>query len=92
MKKNTRNMLRIQIFLPIQINKVKILILLFLVTLCYDLQAANKSLILHLIFMQQNLKMSEIIKKLMDKLSFEDDEKLTSEEVIEMENTYGAHK
>lgn len=85
-------MLRIQIFLPIQINKVKVLILLFLVTLCYDLQAANKSLILHLIFRQQNLKMSEIIKKLMDKLSFDNEKELTSEEVIEMENTYGAHK
>lgn len=38
--------------------------------------------------------MSELIQKLMDKLSFEgdSDKKLTSEKVIEMENTYGAHK
>ena len=39
-----------------------------------------------------NLKMSAIIKKLMNKLSLEDDKKLSSEEVIEMERTYGAHK
>ena len=38
--------------------------------------------------------MSEIIKKIMEKLSIEvdDDIKLTSEKVIEMEDTYGAHK
>jgi hypothetical protein len=36
--------------------------------------------------------MSEIIKKLMDKISFDHNKKLTSEEIIEMENAYGAHK
>lgn len=38
--------------------------------------------------------MSEIIKKIMEKLSLDSDnsEKLTSEKVIEMENIYGAHK
>jgi len=36
--------------------------------------------------------MSEIIKKLMEKFSFDDEKKLSSEEIIEMENTYGAHK
>ena len=33
-----------------------------------------------------------MIKKLMDKLSFDDERKFSSEEIIEMENTYGAHK
>lgn len=37
MKKNTLNILQIQIFPQIQINKVNFLILLFLVTLCYTL-------------------------------------------------------
>ena len=36
--------------------------------------------------------MSEIIKKLMEKLSFDDEKQFSSEEIIEMENTYGAHK
>lgn len=63
-----------------------------MVTLRYALLDTLKSLILRLIFRRYDFKMSEIIKKLMDKISFDHNEKLTSEEIIEMENAYGAHK
>lgn len=38
--------------------------------------------------------MADIVKKLMKKLSIDidDDKKLSSDEIMELENTYGAHK